>query len=279
MTYAYLNDIFLPLEEVKISPLDRGFLFGDAVYEVIPIYEKKPFLLEGHILRLQRSLEETRISKPKQWKDLEEIFLELVELNETPNQSLYIQISRGVDVHRSHLPTEDIEPTLFIVSFDLSLNPYRSDNNLEGIKVSLQEDTRWKRCDIKATTLLPNVIALSDAVFSGSQDVIFYLNQEVTEGASSNVFLVFEEHVFTPPQSKKILSGVTRNHIINLLKDLNLASTEKVIKVDDLFKADEVWLTSSTKEIQPVSEINQIKLSVRPPEQALWKRVLESFHK
>ena len=278
MTYAYFNDTFLPIEEVKISPLDRGFLFGDSVYEVVPAYQKKPFLLEEHISRLKRSLEETRISRPKQWKNLEEILSELVELNETTNQSIYIQISRGVDISRNHLAEEDIEPTLFIVSFDLTLNPYRSGNNIEGIKVSLQEDPRWKRCDIKATTLLPNILALNNAASSGSQDVIFYRNQEVTEGASSNVFLVFKEGVFTPPQSEKILTGVTRNHIIHLLKDLNLKISERVISVEDLFKAEEVWLTSSTKEIQPVSQINKRKLLVRSPEEAIWKRVLENFY-
>ena len=278
MTYAYFNETFLPIEEVRISPLDRGFLFGDSVYEVIPVYEKKPFLFEEHILRLKRSLEETRISRPKQWENLEEIIGKLVELNRAINQSIYAQISRGVDINRSHIAEEDIEPTLFIMSSDLTLNPYRYENNIEGIKVSLQEDPRWKRCDIKATTLLPNIIALNEAVSSGSQDVIFYRNQEVTEGASSNIFLVFQGEVFTPPQSKNILTGVTRNHVINLLKDLNLTISERVIYIEDLFEAEEIWLTSSTKEIQPVSEINKKKLSVRSPEKALWRRVLENFH-
>ena len=218
MTFAFFNDGFFPIEEIKISPFDRGFLFGDAVYEVIPVYKKKLFLIDEHLSRLVRSLEETKIPKPQKWDQLKEIFTELIYLNQFSNQSIYLQISRGVEIKRSHIPSKKLEPTLFITSSSLPPNPYRKNKDRRGIKASLLEDKRWKRCDIKSVNLLPNVLALNKAHSSGFEDVIFYEGDEVTEGASSNIFLLFGKEVISPPQSNKILSGITRNYIISLLK-------------------------------------------------------------
>tara|TARA_B100000408_G_scaffold126802_1_gene109367 strand:- start:192 stop:1049 length:858 start_codon:yes stop_codon:yes gene_type:complete len=278
MTFAFFNDGFFPIEEIKISPLDRGFLFGDAVYEVIPVYKKKLFLIDEHLSRLVRSLEETKIPKPQKWDQLKEIFTELIYLNQFSNQSIYLQISRGVEIKRSHIPSKKLEPTLFITSSSLPPNPYRKNKDRRGIKASLLEDKRWKRCDIKSVNLLPNVLALNKAHSSGFEDVIFYEGDEVTEGASSNIFLLFGKEVISPPQSNKILSGITRNYIISLLERLGLNFTEKIVKIDDLFEADEVWLTSSTREVQPVSEIDGKELTLSDPINSYWRKILEVFN-
>ena len=278
MTFAFFNDGFFPIEEIKISPFDRGFLFGDAVYEVIPVYKKKLFLIDEHLSRLVRSLEETKIPKPQKWDQLKEIFTELIYLNQFSNQSIYLQISRGVESKRSHIPSKKLEPTLFITSSSLPPNPYRKNKDRRGIKASLLEDKRWKRCDIKSVNLLPNVLALNKAHSSGFEDVIFYEGDEVTEGASSNIFLLFGKEVISPPQSNKILSGITRNYIISLLERLGLNFTEKIVKIDDLFEADEVWLTSSTREVQPVSEIDGKELTLSDPINSYWRKILEVFN-
>jgi len=278
MTFAFFNDGFFPIEEIKISPFDRGFLFGDAVYEVIPVYKKKLFLIDEHLSRLVRSLEETKIPKPQKWDQLKEIFTELIYLNQFSNQSIYLQISRGVESKRSHIPSKKLEPTLFITSSSLPPNPYRKNKDRRGIKASLLEDKRWKRCDIKSVNLLPNVLALNKANSSGFEDVIFYEGDEVTEGASSNIFLLFGKEVISPPQSNKILSGITRNYIISLLERLGLNFTEKIVKIDDLFEADEVWLTSSTREVQPVSEIDGKELTLSDPINSYWRKILEVFN-
>ena len=278
MTFAFFNDGFFPIEEIKISPFDRGFLFGDAVYEVIPVYKKKLFLIDEHLSRLVRSLEETKIPKPQKWDQFKEIFTELIYLNQFSNQSIYLQISRGVEIKRSHIPSKKLEPTLFITSSSLPPNPYRKNKDRRGIKASLLEDKRWKRCDIKSVNLLPNVLALNKAHSSGFEDVIFYEGDEVTEGASSNIFLLFGKEVISPPQSNKILSGITRNYIISLLERLGLNFTEKIVKIDDLFEADEVWLTSSTREVQPVSEIDGKELTLSDPINSYWRKILEVFN-
>ena len=278
MTFAFFNNGFFPIEEIKISPFDRGFLFGDAVYEVIPVYKKKLFLIDEHLSRLVRSLEETKIPKPQTWDQFKEIFTELIYLNQFSNQSIYLQISRGVEIKRSHIPSKKLEPTLFITSSSLPPNPYRKNKDRRGIKASLLEDKRWKRCDIKSVNLLPNVLALNKAHSSGFEDVIFYEGDEVTEGASSNIFLLFEKEVISPPQSNKILSGITRNYIISLLERLGLNFTEKIVKIDDLFEADEVWLTSSTREVQPVSEIDGKELTLSDPINSYWRKILEVFN-
>ncbi|HIO04589.1 MAG TPA: hypothetical protein EYN08_03070, partial [Gammaproteobacteria bacterium] len=184
MNWTYLNKDFITREEVKISPFDRGFLFGDGVYEVIPIYERKAFLLEEHIARLGRSLVLTGIKRPKKWNKIPEIIDNLVERNLFDNQSVYLQITRGEDSVRNHIPDPKVEPTLFITSSELKVNPYRLNPEIKGLAVKILEDPRWDRCDIKAVTLLSNVIAMREANIEGKDGVIFCNKGKITEGAS-----------------------------------------------------------------------------------------------
>ena len=279
MIFTYLNDQFIPKEEVKISPFDRGFLFGDAVYEVIPVYKSGPFLLDEHLRRLETSLTKVNIQKPKKWNQLVEILKELIKRNSFNSQYLYLQISRGQEDTRNHTPSTTIEPTLFIFSAEFAVNPFRKDFRKSGLIVITKEDLRWQRCDIKAVTLLANITELFEAKDLGADEVIFHEGKRVTEGASSNVFAVLNKKIVTPPLSNKILPGVTRNYVITLIKDLNLDFEEQDLTIKDLYEAHEIWLTSSTKEIQPISKIDEIELPIKDPKRAYWKVVLDAFDK
>ena len=277
MNWTYLNDIYIPKEEVRISPFDRGFLFGDGVYEVIPVYESKAFLLEDHIFRLERSLKQTGINKPKVWNDIPQIINELIKKNVFPNQVVYLQVTRGEDVVRSHIPDPSISPTLFLSSWELSINPYRLNPDKPGLDVKILEDPRWERCDVKATTLLSNVIALREANIEGRDGVIFCIKGKVTEGAASNIFAVFGNSVLTTPESNQILSGITRKHVLSLLRSKGIETLEKDLTVENLYEADEVWMTSSTQEIQPVRKIDDKELSAKSPKDSLWFDLLSSY--
>jgi len=277
MSWTYLNKDFITREEVKISPFDRGFLFGDGVYEVIPIYERKAFLLEEHIARLGRSLVLTGIKRPKKWNKIPEIIDNLVERNLFDNQSVYLQITRGEDSVRNHIPDPKVEPTLFITSSDLKVNPYRLNPEKKGLAVKILEDPRWDRCDIKAVTLLSNVIAMREANIEGKDGVIFCNKGKITEGASSNVFAVFDNLVVTSPESNQILSGITRKHVLSLLSVKGIKVLEKDINLVDLYKAEEVWMTSSTQEIQPVRKIDEKVIKFKSPKDSLWFELLTSY--
>ena len=277
MEWTYLNESFFKKKEVKISPFDRGFLFGDGVYEVIPVYKGRVFLLDDHISRLERSLQETGINKPKAWDQVPKIIDELIKKNRLPNQVVYLQISRGNEFHRSHIPTKTLKSTLFISSSKLEVNPYKLHPNKPGLKVKTIEDTRGLRCDVKSVTLLSNIMALREARSEEKDEVIFHREGNITEGAASNVFVVIDNLVKTPPLSKKILSGVTRKYVIYLLKSKNISFSEEEINIKDLFLADEVWMTSSTKEIQPVAKVNNKDLKSIPPKDSLWSNVLSSY--
>jgi len=277
MSWTYLNKDFITREEVKISPFDRGFLFGDGVYEVIPIYKRKAFLLEEHIARLGRSLVLTGIKRPKKWNKIPEIIDNLVERNLFDNQSVYLQITRGEDSVRNHIPDPKVEPTLFITSSDLKVNPYRLNPEKKGLAVKILEDPRWDRCDIKAVTLLSNVIAMREANIEGKDGVIFCNKGKITEGASSNVFAVFDNLVVTSPESNQILSGITRKHVLSLLSAKGIKVLEKDINLVDLYKAEEVWMTSSTQEIQPVRKIDEKVIKFKSPKDSLWFELLTSY--
>ena len=277
MSWTYLNKDFITREEVKISPFDRGFLFGDGVYEVIPIYERKAFLLEEHIARLGRSLVLTGIKRPKKWNKIPEIIDNLVERNLFDNQSVYLQITRGEDSVRNHIPDPKVEPTLFITSSDLKVNPYRLNPEKKGLAVKILEDPRWDRCDIKAVTLLSNIIAMREANSEGKDGVIFCNKGKITEGASSNVFAVFDNLVVTSPESNQILSGITRKHVLSLLSVKGIKVLEKDINLVDLYKAEEVWMTSSTQEIQPVRKIDEKVIKFKSPKDSLWFELLTSY--
>jgi D-alanine transaminase len=272
--WTYLNGEFIPKEDVKVSPFDRGFLFGDSVYEVIPAYNNKLFLFDEHLARLESSLSIINIPIPDFLKNLRPLITELVKKNQFLNQAIYIQITRGVDPFRSHVASSSSSPTLFISSTELEINPYRENPMKKGLKVRLEEDIRWKRCDVKATTLLPNIIPFHREDGLNADEILFYDQEKVCEGSKSNFFFVFDDLIMTPPKDQNILVGITRNYFLKRLQEEGFRVLEKEIKIDDLKEADEIWITSSTKEIQPVYQIDDNFLPEKEYEDCYWYKAL-----
>jgi len=255
MSICFLNDKFLDIKDAKISPLDRGFLFGDAIYEVIIAVNKKPFELDAHITRLKKNISFLKYSLSDQI-DLEEIILEIISRNKFSKQVIYVQISRGTDSIRDHIPSTDLIPTVFVSSHELKTEFSSS----SGEKAILLEDFRWRKSQIKATSLLANVIYRSEAKQQGVFETILFENGFITEGAVSNVFCCIENKIITPPLTENILPGVTRKVILNLIQDTSLVYEETKIPIDTFLSAEEIWVTNSTKGIIPIIELDGIKI-------------------
>tara|TARA_B110001454_G_scaffold17810_1_gene16162 strand:- start:182 stop:1033 length:852 start_codon:yes stop_codon:yes gene_type:complete len=277
MSWAYLNNSFHRKEDVSISPYDRGFLFGDGVYEVIPSYSGEMLLYDEHISRLARSLEAVSIDKPRQWNNLEPIIEDLLQRNKFPNQAVYIQVTRGQDKIRSHVPDKLTAPTLFIESSELSADLLQLDFKEPLIDVGMKEDLRWSRCDIKAITLLGNVLTLNELNDVGLEEVIFYKDGYITEGAKSNIFFVFGEEIVTPPSSKNILSGTTRNYLIDLLRKNNFNVMEREISVNEIEEADEIWFSSSVQVLRMVHKINNKLVLEKDFKNTIGYKAIELF--
>ncbi|MCW8944920.1 MAG: D-amino acid aminotransferase [Sedimenticola sp.] len=251
---VYLNGQFLPLEEAKISVLDRGFLFGDGVYEVIPCYAGRLFRLEHHLQRLENSLQAIRMSNPKSTAEWGEILTQLIAQLPGADQSIYLQITRGCTGKRDHAIPTQITPTLFAMTQPAS---YPDATTLAtGITAITLQDNRWQRCNIKATTLLANVLLRSEAMDHGAAEAILIRDELATEGATSNLFIVQEGVIITPPKSDHLLPGITRDLILELAIHHGMANQESTISREALFAADEIWLTSSTKEVMAVIELD-----------------------
>lgn len=267
MSIAYLNGKFLPLAEARISPLDRGFTFGDGVYEVIPVYRRQPFLLDRHIMRLSHSLDRIYMSNPLRYPEWESILSDLIARNEGDDQSIYLQVTRGVSA-RDHAIPDNIEPTVFITS-----KPLHKPDYSDGISAITCTDIRWEWCDIKAITLLPSVLLRHQANQAGAKEAVLLRNNLATEGAASNLFICCNSEIRTPPKSNYLLPGITRDILIELLEQKNMPCTEAPITRTELFQADEVWLTSSTQEIMPVVKLDGQPVGTGVPG-PLWKMAL-----
>ena len=255
MSICFLNDKYLDIQEAKISPLDRGFLFGDAIYEVVIAVNKKPFELDAHLTRLKKNISSLRYSLSDQL-DLEEIILEVISRNKFINQVIYVQISRGTDVVRDHIPSNDLIPTIFVSSHELKTEFSPS----SGEKAILLEDFRWRKSQIKATSLLANVIYRSEAKHREVFETILFENGFITEGAVSNVFCCINNKIITPPLTENILPGVTRKVILELIQNTSLEYEEIKIPVDSFLSAEEIWVTNSTKGIIPIIELDGKKI-------------------
>lgn len=277
MATVYLNGDFMDAEQARISPLDRGFLFADGVYEVIPAFNGVLFRLEEHLRRLARSLAEIRITDPydsAQWRRLCE---EMVARNGGGHLSLYLQITRGAAARREHtFPDPPVPPTVFISSSPLSVPEADQAARTEGVAAITLDDIRWARCDIKSVSLLPNLLLRQRALESGAQEAILLRDGFVTEGAASNVFIVRDGRVCTPPLSHCILGGVTRDLIIELCREQGLPVIEAEVSEPALHDADEIWISSSTKGPVPVTELNGRQVGDGRPG-ATWKTVARHY--
>jgi len=247
---VYLNGEYLPLSEAKVSVLDRGFLFGDGVYEVIPSYSGDLFRMQDHLDRLQDSLSNIRLQLPYSLDQWLEILGPL--LDKAKDQYIYLQITRGVAAKRDHAFPKDPVPTIFAMCSDIK--PFAGAKT--GVKALTMEDSRWEMCHVKATTLLANVLLRQQAVEQGCAEAILHRNGYVTEGAASNLFAVIDGIIITPEKTAEILPGITRKVILEIAKNNGLQCNEEIISLDALQTASEIWITSSTREIIPVVELD-----------------------
>ena len=254
---TYFNGEFLPLNEVKISPLDRGFLFADGVYEVIPVYNRRPFFLKEHLNRLYNSLRKIELKIGIEKNEIKKHVLHLIEKSSYLDQIVYIQITRGV-APRNHAFPKNIKPTIFIMSSQL-IRPSEK-NILNGISAITIEDKRWKSCDIKSVSLLSNVLAREKAITMNCHESILVNKENVTEGAASTIWIVNEATVFCPKPGGNLLEGIRIQIIEKLCANLGIKFSRNNFKVKELMSADEVLLTSATKEILAITSINGEKI-------------------
>ena len=271
MSTAYLNGEFLPLADTQVSVMDRGFLFGDGVYEVIPVYGGRLFRLAHHLKRLHNSLEGVRIADPLSTEAWETMLTDLVSRNEGGDQAVYLQVTRGVAEKRDHAFPENTAPTLFAMSTPMAASV--DIDSVSGISAVTLPDIRWKLCNIKAITLLPNVMLRQQAIDGDCAEAILIKDGFAIEGAASNLFIVSNGLLITPPNGPALLPGITRDLIIELAANHAIPFREADISLDALFSADEVWLTSSTREISPVTRLDDSVISGGVPG-PLWRRMI-----
>lgn len=269
MDIAYLSGKFLPSDEITISPDDRGFLFADGIYEVVRWYEGGFFDMDGHLLRMNRSMREIRI----EWPGADEfpaIANDLILRNSLQNKPalVYIQVTRGM-ARRSHsFPSPPVPPTVY--AFARGFNP-DPDMIARGIKTILKKDIRWSRCDIKSVSLLPNILSFQDAVEAGTLECIFEREGLITECAHSNVFFVKGDTLYTHPESDNILSGISRKNVLRLARESGIPVKELPVKVEDLNLSDEAFITNTSFEVAPVIAINDNPVGDGKPGQLTLK--------
>jgi len=252
--HAVYNGKFDTLNNIKISPLSRAYTFSDSVYEVIPFYNSKIIAFDKHISRLKNSCKALSISINID-KASEEI-TSLIKDNNFKNGYVYYQVSRGVDDIRSHIYKDSISVETFGYIIE---HAFKS----KSLKVMLCEDLRWKRCDIKSTSLLGNVMSMNNASQRGCDEIIMHKNDFITEGGASNVFFISDDCVYTPSLSSNILPGITRELLISKIKDKGIKVEEGQYTLKNLMNAEIIWLTSSTKGLAPVSEIVNYETNLR----------------
>jgi D-alanine transaminase len=271
---VHLDGRFLPLAEAHLSPLDRGFLFGDGVYEVIPAYAGRLFHLPGHLQRLQNSLDGIRLKNPlsdTQWTGL---LQELVAENGGGDQAVYLQVSRGADVGRDHTFPAKAPATVFAMSSPLA--PLSDELKTQGAKVITLQDIRWQRCDIKCTALLGNVLLRQQAAEAGCHEGILLRNGHATEGTASGLFIVEDGVLVTPPDSSELLPSITRDVVLMLAARIHMPVRRDPIPVSALGRAQEIWLVSSTREVYAVTRVDGRPVQDGKPGK-LWQRMYALF--
>ena len=258
MSLVYLNGAFLPPEAARISPMDRGFLFGDGVYEVIPVYSRKPFRLDEHLGRLQRSLDAIRLDNPlsrEAWRDL---VGRLVAAADHDDQSLLLQVTRGPMAVRNHAFPASVTPTVFGL-----VEPLHSPSvtqREQGVTAISAPDFRWLRCNVKATSLLANCLLRQLAIDAGCAETILFRDGILTEGAASNIFVVKDGVLLAPQKNHLMLTGITYDVVLELAAQHGLPTEVRDITDAEVRSADELWLTSSTKEVLAIVELDGQKV-------------------
>lgn len=253
MDFAYHNGAFLPKDEIKISPDDRGFLFADGIYEVVRWYAGFFYDMEGHVSRMKRSLRELDIK----WNEADSfpsVATELIERNELKDKDalVYLQVTRGAAPRTHHFPSPSVAPTTY--AFAGSFEPDTSMAE-KGITVLLKNEIRWSRCDIKSIALLPNTLSFQEATEQGAKECIFIRDGLITEGSHSNIFFVIGETIYTHPESEHILSGITRKNVLRIARKAGFKVQEVAVSVDRLGDITEAFLANTGAEVTPIVQM------------------------
>ena len=252
---VYLNGRFLPLAEAGISPLDRGFLYGDGVYEVIPVYSRRAFRIDEHLKRLQATLDGIQMANPLPAGEWKAVVLKLIETAPWDDQSIYLQVTRGADDKRDHaFPPASVSPTAF--AFASPLVTTSAEVRAKGVSAITVPDLRWSRCDLKVISLLAKVLARQQAVDQGCAEALLIRDGLMKEGAASNIFIVKDGVLIAPPKTQLMLPGITYDVILELAQAHQQPLVVREITATELRAADEVWMTSSTKEILAITTLD-----------------------
>ena len=273
MAIAYLNGRWMRPEAARVSVFDRGFMFGDSVYEVMAVYDGQVFTLNQHLDRLQRSLDAIRLSSPHTREEWQLLIEEAVTRGDENPAYLYLQVTRGFALPRNHVYPRPASPTVLITVMPA---PILERTGIDPIKVVTREDFRWGRGDIKVTSLIANGLLRDEAMAAGYDDAILIRDGEVTEATAANVFIVSEGVIVTPPASNFLLRGITRDHVIALAGEADLPLAERAITEAELLGADEVWVTSTGQEVWPVGQVND-QIIGRGSAGVVWQTVDDLF--
>jgi len=251
---VYLNGEFLPLDQARVPVMDRGFLFGDGVYEVIPVYSRRPFRLAEHLSRLQGSLNGIRLANPHTSEQWTALIGRIVELGDTDDQSVLLQISRGPMAVRNHAFPKVVTPTVFIMGEPL-VTP-AAELREQGIGAVSAADFRWLHCDLKATSLLANCLLRQMAIDAGCVETLLFRDGYLSEGAASNIFMIKDGTLLAPPKSHLMLTGITYDVVLELAALHGLPHEVRDLRDEEVRQADELWMTSSTKEVLPIVSLD-----------------------
>jgi D-alanine transaminase len=251
---AYLNGRWLALSEAQVSVLDRGFLFGDGIYEVVPVYSRKPFAWAEHLGRLQRSLSELSLAQATADINWHSIVQGLIERAPTDDQFIYLQVTRGVARRDHSFPRPAVPPTVFAMVSPLK-RPAAADREV-GLKAVRMPDQRWLRCDIKSVALLGNVLARDAAVAQGAHEAILFRDGLLTEGAASNIWVVRQGQLLSPPRSNQLLAGIRMAILPRLAEAVGVPFESRAISEAEVVGADELLMSSATKEVLPITQLD-----------------------
>jgi D-alanine transaminase len=250
---VYLNGQFLPIEEAKISVLDRGFVYGDGVYELIPVYSRRPFRLPQHLVRLQHSLDGIRLANPHSEAEWTSIISELIARQPFDDQGVYFQVTRGV-AKRDHTFPAGVAPTVFMMSNPLAVPT--AEQVEKGVAVVTADDNRWQRCDLKTISLVGNVLMRQLAADAGAVETVMFRDGNLTEASASNVLVVIRGVIVAPPKDHLILPGITYGAAYEFAREAGLPFEIRTVSRAEVLVADEMWLSSSTKEVIAVTTMD-----------------------
>lgn len=255
--HAYVNEELIRREQAQVDIEDRGYQFGDGVYEVVGIYAGKPILLNEHLNRLFESAKKISLELSSDFQSIKEKILKLIALNNIKKGIVYFQFTRGVSPRDHVFLNLEIKPNFvaYTKNLDIPSNYYR-----DGVKVVLSNDLRWMRCDIKSLNLLPNVLSKQEAAENDSFEAILHRENTVTEGSSTNLFIIKAGIVYTHPANNYILNGITRQKVIELCHELNFSVIEKAFNIETLISADEVFITGTRIDVVPVVKIDNYNI-------------------